>query len=108
DPCNRNHRAECDTFSLSRIREAARLPAPPESRRTEDQDLTDVDLVKHRPFLAKPPCNTCFGNYIREKERLESALGGLSRLRDGMVARYTRTERSVQNGVKEKAGSKTA
>ena len=83
ETCNRDHRSECDTFYLSRIRHAAQLPNPPETEMMDGYRETDDELVSNRDFLAKPPCSTCFGNYLREKKQLETALSGLSRYREG-------------------------
>ena len=85
EPCNRDHRSECDVFYLSRIRTVAQLPNPPEAEMMDGYCETDDELVSKRDFLAKPPCNTCFGNYLREKKHLESALSGLSQYRVGRV-----------------------
>lgn len=85
EPCNRDHRTECDTFYLSRIRTVAHLPNPPETEMMDGYQEKDDDLLNSRDFLAKPPCSTCFGNYLREKKQLESALSGLSRYRVGMI-----------------------
>jgi hypothetical protein len=81
EPCNRNHRAECDTFYLSRILDAAKLPLPPGAENFDGMGESDEELVKKRKFLTHAPCSTCFGNYRREKQQLESVLGGLSRYR---------------------------
>jgi hypothetical protein len=81
EPCNRNHRAECDKFYLSRILSAANLPLPPGTGNLDGMEESDEELVNKREFLTQPPCSTCFGNYRKEKQQLESVLGGLSRHR---------------------------
>lgn len=81
EPCNRDHRAECDKFYLSRILDAAKLPLPPGAEDLDGMGESDEELVENREFLTHAPCSTCFGNYRREKQQLESVLGGLSRYR---------------------------
>lgn len=81
EPCNRDHRAECDKFYLSRILDAAKLPLPPGAEDLDGMGESDEELVQKREFLTRAPCGTCFKNYQREKHQLESVLGGLARHR---------------------------
>jgi hypothetical protein len=87
EPCDRNHRAECDKFYLSRILGAAKLPLPPGAGDLDGMGESDEELLKNREFLTHAPCSTCFGNYRREKHQLESVLGGLARCRNDQGGR---------------------
>jgi len=82
EECIRNRREECHTFLVSRLRALADLPSSPEVKGHPGFFLSDEDLVRQAPFLAKPPCADCLTIYRREKEQLVATLDGLRSMED--------------------------